>query len=140
MWAQAFPMLNALSSGRLKMRSLVKSWKSVRMQLLGARIEKTRGRYAFQGSLDSEGLRKVKKSKMKKNAIKDIVYGGLEEILSNKEYYHYSSMSYSNHELTEEGKEAMIEFINLMAAKIKQAEQDDLDFRAKKQVMENLKI
>jgi hypothetical protein len=41
--------------------------------------------------------------------------------------------------LTEDGKAAMVEFMDLMAFKIKEAEQADLESRAKQQVLDALK-
>ncbi len=76
---------------------------------------------------------------MKKGAIKDLVYGGVEEILSNRNYYYHSSVGADYSHFTEDGKIAMVEFMNLMAFKIKQAEDADLNERAKQQVLNELK-
>ncbi len=76
---------------------------------------------------------------MQKGAIKDLVYGGVEEILSNRNYYYHSSVGADYSHFTEDGKIAMVEFMNLMAFKIKQAEDADLNERAKQQVLEELK-
>jgi hypothetical protein len=97
------------------------------------------GPYASQDSSDSAALRKVKKSKMKKDAIKDLVYGGLEEILNNHRYYYNSSVGSTYSHLTDSGKEAVIEFIDLMSYKIIEANEVDLDRRAKDLVLKELK-
>lgn len=76
---------------------------------------------------------------MKKGAIKDLVYGGMEELLNNRNYYYHSSVGAGYSHLTEEGKDAVIEFMNLMAWKIKEANEADLDQRAKQQVLDQLK-
>ena len=76
---------------------------------------------------------------MQKGAIKDLVYGGVEEILHNRSYYYYSPVGRDYSHFTEEGKEALTEFMNLMAFKIREAENADLDRRAKEQVLEQLK-
>ena len=76
---------------------------------------------------------------MQKGAIKDLVYGGLEEILNNRNYYYSSSVGFGYSHFTEEGKLALTEFMDLMAYKIKEAENADLDRRAKEQVLEQLK-
>lgn len=81
----------------------------------------------------------MKKSKMQKGAIKDLIYGGLEEILNNRYYYYHSSVGASYSHLTDEGKTAVVEFMDLMAWKIKEANEADLELRAKKQVMDALK-
>ena len=77
---------------------------------------------------------------MEKAAIKDLVYGGLEEILNNRRYYYHSSVGLGYSHLTDEGKVAVLEYMDLMAFKIKQAENSDLDRRAKQQVLDQLKI
>ena len=81
----------------------------------------------------------MKKSKMQKGAIKDLVYGGLEEILNNRNYYYNSSVGASYSHLTDSGKEAVLEFIDLMSYKIIEANEIDLDRRAKEQVLKELK-
>ena len=81
----------------------------------------------------------MKKSKMKKQAIKDLVYGGLEEIINNRSFYYHSSVGAAYSHLTEEGKDAIVEFMDLLAWKIKEAENADLENRAKQQVMNALK-
>lgn len=76
---------------------------------------------------------------MEKGAIKDLVYGGMEEILNNSRYYYHSSVGASYSHLTDAGKGAVTEFMDMMAWKIKEANEVDLDARAKKQVLEQLK-
>jgi hypothetical protein len=76
---------------------------------------------------------------MKKSAIKDLVYGGVEEILNNRNYYYHSGVGSSYSHFTEDGKVAVLEFMNLMAYKMKEAEDHDLNERAKQQVLDQLK-
>ena len=76
---------------------------------------------------------------MEKGAIKDLVYGGVEEILNNSRYYYHSSVGAGYSHLTDDGKAAVIEYMDLMAWKIKEANEADLDQRAKKQVLDQLK-
>lgn len=76
---------------------------------------------------------------MQKGAIKDLVYGGVEEILNNRSYYYHSPVGRDYSHFTEEGKVALTEFMDLMAFKIREAENADLDRRAKEQVLEQLK-
>lgn len=95
--------------------------------------------YVFLASSDSEVLQKVKKSKMKKSAIKDLIYGGVEEILNNRNYFYHSTIGRDYSHLTDDGKAAILEYMEIMAWKIKQAEDEDLESRAKKQVLDALK-
>lgn len=76
---------------------------------------------------------------MEKGAIKDLTYGGLMELVNNKNYYYHSSVGSSYSHLTEQGKDAVIEFMNMVAWKMKEAEAADLERRAKEQVMSALK-
>lgn len=76
---------------------------------------------------------------MKKSAIKDLCYGGMLELLNNRNYYYHSSVGGAYSHLTEEGKEAVAEFMNMIAYKMKEAENADLNERAKEQVLEQLK-
>lgn len=76
---------------------------------------------------------------MEKSAIKDFTYGGLEEIVNNSRYYYYSSVGMGYSKLTDEGAAAVVEFMGLVAYKIREAENQDLDRRAKQQVLETLK-
>ncbi len=76
---------------------------------------------------------------MQKGAIKDLVYGGLEEIINNRNYYYASSVGFGYNHFTDEGKIALCEFMDLMAYKIREAENADLDRRAKEQVLAQLK-
>ena len=76
---------------------------------------------------------------MQKGAIKDLVYGGLEELLNNRNYYYHSSVGASYSHLTDEGKQAVVEFMDLMAWKVREANEADLERRAKQQVIDALK-
>jgi len=76
---------------------------------------------------------------MEKGAIKDLCYGGLLELINNRNYYYHSSVGASYSNLTESGKEAVGEFMNMIAWKMKEAEAAELDKRAKNMVMDTLK-
>ena len=76
---------------------------------------------------------------MDKAVIKDLCYGGLEELLNNNRYYYHSSVGAAYSHLTEDGKVAVTEFMNMVAWKIKEANELDLEERAKRQVMSALK-
>ena len=97
------------------------------------------GPYGFRDLSASADLIWVKNSKMQKSAIKDLVYGGLEEIINNRNHYYKSSVGANYCHLTDSGKQAIVEFIDLMAYKITEAEEADLDRRAKEQVLKELK-
>jgi hypothetical protein len=113
--------------------------KSERMQQLGIRIAKTCGRYASQGSFALEDLAKARKFNMDKGAVKDLVFGGLMELQRNRAYYYYSGVGSNYSYWTEEGKEAVLEFMREMAPLMRQAEEVDLNKRAKEMVLKELK-
>jgi hypothetical protein len=76
---------------------------------------------------------------MEKSAIKDLVYGGMEELINNSRYYYHSNVGRDYSRLTDQGKEAVVEFMDLMAWQIKKANELDLERRAKEQVLSALK-
>jgi hypothetical protein len=97
------------------------------------------GRYGFRGSSASEVLQQVKNFDMNKQAVKDLTYGGLMEMLNNRNLYYKSSVGKDYSHLTEDGKAAVAEFMELIAWKMIQAEEADLDRRAKEMVLKELK-
>jgi regulator of sigma D len=76
---------------------------------------------------------------MDKPAIKDLVYGGLTEMMHNLQYYYKSGVNSVYSYWTEEGQKAVAEFMNLVAAKICDAEHEELNARAKEMVLSQLK-
>jgi hypothetical protein len=81
----------------------------------------------------------VKKSKMDRPAIKDLVYGGMMELMRNRQYYYHSGINSTYSHWTDEGKEALAEFMTLVAAKMFESEEAELDARAKELVVRELK-
>jgi hypothetical protein len=81
----------------------------------------------------------VKKSKMDRTAIKDLLYGGMLELMRNRHYYYNSGVNSSYNSWTEEGKEALAEYMTLVAGKMWEAEQLELNARAKDIVLKELK-
>jgi len=75
---------------------------------------------------------------MERAAIKDLIYGGIEEIVQNRRYYYTSSVGRDYSHFTDEGKAAIVEFMALMAYQIRRAEEEDLNSRAKQQVLDTL--
>jgi hypothetical protein len=81
----------------------------------------------------------VKKYKMDRPAIKDFMYGGLMEIMRNRQYFYNSGVGSAYSHFTEEGHKAIQEYMTLVAGKMLEAEQNELDARAKQLVMKSLK-
>jgi hypothetical protein len=76
---------------------------------------------------------------MDKPALKDLMYGGIAELMNNRKYYYASITSPSFSHWTDDGKEALAEFMNIMCYKMLESEIIELDRRAKDMVIKNLK-
>jgi hypothetical protein len=75
---------------------------------------------------------------METNALKDLLYGGLLELMKNRKYFHDSSLPKYSY-WTEEGLESVKEYITLLTPQICEAELAKLDKHAKKMVLKHLK-
>jgi two-component SAPR family response regulator len=76
---------------------------------------------------------------MDKQAVKDLMFGGINELMRNRQYYHHSSVGQAYSYWTDEGKEALQEYMQVMGWKLKEAEEADLKKRAKEMTMTALK-
>ena len=76
---------------------------------------------------------------MEKAALKDMTYGGLMELIRNRRYYYHSSVGGSYSHFTEEGKQALQEYMGMIAWKMLEAEEADLEKRAQEQTLNILK-
>ena len=76
---------------------------------------------------------------MDKQAIKEMMFGGLTELMKNRKYYHFSAIGSTYCFFTDEGEKALIEYMNLLGAKLCEAEEADLNKRAKDLVVKGLK-
>ena len=76
---------------------------------------------------------------MEKDAIKDMMFGGLTELMKNRKYYYYSSIGIGYCHFTDDGVKVLAEYMNLMGAKLHEAEEAELNKRAKDLVIKGLK-
>ena len=76
---------------------------------------------------------------MDKDAVKNLVFGGVCELIRDTRYYYYSSVGSNYCHFTDKGEVALKEFMSQMATVIRQAEEADLDKRAKDMVIRGLK-
>jgi len=76
---------------------------------------------------------------MDKGTIKELMYGGIQELMRNRRYYYHSSVGSNYSHWTEDGKIALADYTNLMVCKMFEAEESDLDKRAKELVIKGLK-
>ena len=99
-------------------------------------------RLGFRVSLGLGDLEQAKKSKgytMDKQAIKELMYGGLKEIMNNNRYYYRSSVGKNYSSFTSVGREVLHKFVEDLAGYICEAEDAELDARAKDMVLKELK-
>ena len=76
---------------------------------------------------------------MEKQAIKDLVYGGVSELMNNSRYYYKSSVGRGYSRWTEQGQEALLNFMSEITHNIVECENKELDKRAKDMVLAELK-
>ena len=76
---------------------------------------------------------------MKKQAVKDLMFGGVVELMRNREYYYKSSVGSSYNHWTDEGKVALQEYFDLVSIKIHESDEEEIHTRAKQMVFETLK-
>jgi hypothetical protein len=76
---------------------------------------------------------------MEKSALKDLLYGGLTELMNNKEFYYRSSVGVDYSYWTGKGNIVMLEYVTSMTKQMQTAEDKFLDNRAKDMVIKGLK-
>lgn len=76
---------------------------------------------------------------MDKGSLKDFMYGGLTEIMNNRQYYYKTSVGQGYCHFTEEGEKALVEYMNLISWKMIEAENNELNARSKEMIMNTLK-
>ena len=68
-----------------------------------------------------------------------MMFGGVLELSRNNRYYYHSGVGLSYSHWTEQGREALLEFMETMAYKIKECEEAELNKRAKDLILKGLK-
>lgn len=76
---------------------------------------------------------------MDKDAVKNLMFGGICELVRDRRYYYHSRVGPEYCHFTEEGDKAVKTFITQMAVNIYKADEADLDRRAKEMVIKGLK-
>ena len=76
---------------------------------------------------------------MDKQSLKEFTYGGITELMRNRKYYYHSSVGVNYSHWTDEGKEALAEYMNLIGYKMLEVEEAELRQRAKDMVIKGLK-
>lgn len=70
---------------------------------------------------------------MEKQALKDLIYGSISELIHDDRYFDYWK------KFTPEGEKAMIEFFNAVSSVMIRIDKENLDRRSKEIVMNSLK-
>jgi hypothetical protein len=76
---------------------------------------------------------------MERGALKELMYGSIEELMQNSRYYYYSSIGPQYSHWTEEGKQVLSEYMDSMAFHIKKCRDDEDVQRSRDLVMKELK-
>ena len=76
---------------------------------------------------------------MDRSAIKDFMYGGLMELIRNRKYYYHSAVGAGYSHLTDEGKTALAEYMNMVSWKMLEAEEAEIRSKAKEMTLSVLK-
>jgi len=67
------------------------------------------------------------------------MYGGINELIHNRKYYYHSAVGGDYSHWTVEGEQALKVFMNMIGHKMMQAEEAELNQRAKDLVIKGLK-
>ena len=76
---------------------------------------------------------------MQTSAIKELMYGGVRELMNNRTYYYHSSVGQQYSHWTDEGQKVLAEYMNLIGYKMIETEEAILNQRAKELVLKGLK-
>jgi hypothetical protein len=76
---------------------------------------------------------------MEKQAVKDLMYGSLNELMQNRQYYYHSSVGAEYSYWTDEGKVMLTQFMSEVTKLIYTSDKNELDRRAKELVLKELK-
>ena len=76
---------------------------------------------------------------MEKQAIKELMYGSINELMHNSRYYYHSSIGKNYCHWTDEGKIALQQFMLDITQYMWDAEDEDLNKRAMDMVLKELK-
>jgi hypothetical protein len=76
---------------------------------------------------------------MDKSAIKELMYGGVQELMRNRKYHYHSSVGVNYSHWTDEGEKALADYMNLIGWKMLEAEEAEIRKKAKEMVISGLK-
>lgn len=76
---------------------------------------------------------------MDSESIKEFMFGSIKELSRNRKYYHHSTVGIDYSHWTAEGTKALTDFMSIMVHKMHEAEECELNKRAKDLVINGLK-
>jgi hypothetical protein len=76
---------------------------------------------------------------LKKQAVKDVLYGGLLELMRDERFFYYSTVNHSYSHWTEEGQQALLEYMQANSQLMLICDETELDERARRLVISGLK-
>jgi hypothetical protein len=76
---------------------------------------------------------------MERRALKELMYGSIEELMQNNRYYSYSSIGPQYSYWTEAGRAALNDYMDMIAHQMKKCRDDEDNQRSKDLVMKELK-
>lgn len=76
---------------------------------------------------------------MDSNTVKELMYGGIKQLIKHQDYYYHSTVGENYSHWTDNGKAALAEYMNMMVYKLLEAEAVELNQRAKQLVIKGLK-
>lgn len=76
---------------------------------------------------------------MNRQALKDLMYGGIEEMTQNPRMFYNSSIGTQYCHWTDEGTKNLAEFMNYMAAEMAKCRREEDEQRSKEMVIKELK-
>ena len=76
---------------------------------------------------------------MRKDALKEVLYGGVMELMRNRNFYYHSRVGAEYSHWTEDGYKALAEYVDTIGYMMLQTEEKELDTRAKDIVLRGLK-
>jgi hypothetical protein len=146
MWAVGLLMQIEMSFGRTKMFFQGKWSKSEQMRQRGARIVKILGALDFQDSYDSAVLQQEKRFNMADSTenlsteeIHTMMQGTLGAIVKDSAYFYHSNVGPQYSKLYPAGEAMLIKSMNTLLPLLAEANNRELDKRAKEIVIKNHK-
>jgi hypothetical protein len=76
---------------------------------------------------------------MERKALKELMYGAIEEMMKNSKYYYHSSIGASYGHWTDTGKENLQEFLEIISHEVAKARAAEDEKRSRDLVMKELK-